>query len=102
MQVLHECDIRNCVNPSHLWLGTEIENALDMKEKGRHPRGETHGNAKLTYKKVRKIRKLYASGKYRQWQIGKMFGIIQAHVSSIVHKKSWVIDSKACKEAYRM
>lgn len=34
-QVCHTCDVRNCINPEHLWLGTNLENSLDMVAKGR-------------------------------------------------------------------
>lgn len=34
--VCHHCDVRNCVNPSHLFLGTKKDNAHDMVVKGRH------------------------------------------------------------------
>jgi hypothetical protein len=34
--VCHTCDVRNCVNPSHLWTGPARENLLDMCRKGRH------------------------------------------------------------------
>lgn len=35
LQVLHKCDIRNCINPEHLFLGTNIDNVNDRKSKGR-------------------------------------------------------------------
>ena len=34
--VLHSCDNRKCINPSHLWSGSHLENQVDKKNKGRH------------------------------------------------------------------
>ena len=50
LQVLHTCDVRCCVNPYHLWLGTAGDNYRDMHAKNRHyhVNGENHGFAKLT------------------------------------------------------
>ena len=40
MDVCHECDVRHCCNPDHLWLGTRKQNLQDMANKGRGPCGE--------------------------------------------------------------
>jgi len=35
LHVLHKCDIRSCVNPEHLFIGTNIDNINDCIKKGR-------------------------------------------------------------------
>ena len=61
MQVLHKCDVRCCVNPAHLFLGTQYDNMRDMDRKERRvkkgPCGESAPSAKLTAEQVIAIRK---------------------------------------------
>jgi hypothetical protein len=87
--VCHKCDVRTCINPDHLFLGTHSDNNWDCADKGRKPRGESHHMTKLTESDVKKIRAIYKSGKHSQRQIGKMFGMHQANISLIVLRKRW-------------
>lgn len=45
--VLHKCDVPECVNPDHLFTGTNAENVADMVSKGRQQKGPSHWKAKL-------------------------------------------------------
>lgn len=60
LHVLHRCDVRNCINPDHLFLGTQADNAKDMDSKGRRVTtrqvGESNPFSKLTEAQVREIR----------------------------------------------
>lgn len=88
--VLHHCDQPSCVNPSHLFLGTQADNMADMfaKGRGRSLRGENHGRAKLTENSVFEIRKRYSDGE-SQKSIAVAFGVSRPNISYIVTKKRW-------------
>lgn len=82
--VLHKCDVRACVNPEHLFLGTRIDNQKDMAAKGRAARGERNGACKLSDAKVPLLRFNYALGGVSQRTLAYQFGVSQSLVSQIV------------------
>lgn len=56
LMICHYCDHPACVNPHHLWLGTNADNMQDMAKKGRASQGEDHPKNKLTVEDVIFIR----------------------------------------------
>lgn len=98
--VCHRCDNRLCVNPLHLFLGTNAENMADMKAKGRavspiknNPtlaaRGIRAGQAKLNDRQIVRIRKMAARGVVSQRRIGVLFGVDHKTIGAIVHRRTW-------------
>ena len=85
--VLHRCDTRCCVNPSHLFLGTRAENSADMVAKGRSPRGAANHFAKLTDKLVADI--ISAAGGASLRELGRRFGVHQSTVGRILSRQTW-------------
>lgn len=107
--VCHTCDNPRCVRPDHLFLGTHPDNMGDMARKGRAargesngasrhpermPKGERHGNSKLTEDDVRYIRRTYTPVGPGQRNpslryLADMFGLSVVHVRHIAIGKSW-------------
>lgn len=87
--VLHSCNNRLCINPSHLRLGTHQENMHDMLLANRQAKGEDNGNAKLTIEDVRGIKKLLAGGKHTHKQIAEIFKSKRPTITDISQKKTW-------------
>lgn len=80
--VRHKCDVRNCIEPTHLELGTYAENTADMIERGRHGRPA----AKITQEDADDIR-LYVSAGHTYQQAADRWGITRAYVGHIVRGK---------------
>ena len=87
--VCHTCDNPSCVNPEHLWLGTQTQNILDMNIKKRHGNttlaGEQIGTSKLTTKEILTIRESNLS----QNQLAKKYSVTQSLISMIQNKRIW-------------
>ncbi len=67
--VLHKCDMPLCINPDHLFLGTNYDNIQDALKKGRNAKGEKHGRRKISLETANEIKKskeplLVAAAKY--------------------------------------
>ena len=91
--VLHRCDNPACVNPAHLFQGTQTDNMQDMLAKGRgyKPCGEDHATSKLKAVQVLEIlastgdqratAKKYGVSKGLVWAIKK--GAVWSHVTGL-------------------
>lgn len=105
MYVCHSCDNKSCTNPDHLWIGTPADNMNDKVAKGRQskgaahaetfrnspvylenrPRGEKHGQSKVTDQQRAEIITRRQSGEVQR-TIAEDYGITQSAVSYIWRK----------------
>lgn len=86
--ILHRCDNPSCVNPDHLYSGTDADNVADMVVRGRArgaPRGILHPSAKLTPEQVAEIR----TRRLRQGQAARLYGVNPSHVWAIRAGHKW-------------
>jgi hypothetical protein len=92
LNVCHICDNRKCVNPSHLFLGTYLDNNLDKIRKGRTNRRERTSDmkyrTKLTESDIVQIRSLAEDG-MPQREIAKRFGVSHPSIGYIVRREQW-------------
>lgn len=87
--VLHACDVRNCVNPAHLSLGTHVDNVADKVARDRQLKGEEIWLSKLVVADVIEIRSLYATKELTQRQLADVYGVTQSNIHCIVKRKTW-------------
>jgi hypothetical protein len=100
--VLHTCDNPACVNPFHLFLGTNQDNVDDMMKKGRHKsagsktplskckykHGIEHHQAKLNPDLVRQLRNDRAAGMSYS-KLAKKYHLALGSTYRIVNRKVW-------------
>jgi hypothetical protein len=97
MNVCHVCDNPRCVNPDHLFVGTQSDNLKDCVAKGRWKspmpvhknRGMHNGNAKLTEQDIPKIKLERSEGKLLR-EIANDFGVSRTVIGDIMRGKGWV------------
>jgi len=102
--VCHHCDVRNCVNPEHLFIGTHKDNTQDAARKGRMSHGDAHwtrrnpsavlrgsrvGLAKLTEDQVCEIRRACTGRRGEQTEFARRFGVQPAVIGKILRREIW-------------
>jgi len=87
---LHHCDNPSCVNPAHLFLGTDKDNAEDRarKNRGHRPTGEQNVKAKLTEAQVLAIRTLGAA-RMNQRLLAEHFRVGLTTIEEILARRTW-------------
>lgn len=92
--VLHRCDNPKCVNPTHLFLGTNTDNNADCRNKGRNSwgtpdtRGQANGQCRLSEWKVCGIAARWLMG-LEPKEIAKEYNVSVTHAFNITHGKRW-------------
>jgi hypothetical protein len=86
--VMHTCDVRCCVNPDHLRLGTHKDNAADRNQKKRQAVGEKIWTAKLTDVQVIAIREAFSIGHSIE-NIAAYFKMKVSYMRIIAKGKRW-------------
>ena len=90
MYVLHKCDVRLCVNPGHLFLGTHQDNMRDATIKGRMSRGEKCGTGKLSNNQALEIKRRLKTGEYNTLAaLGVEYGVSGASIEDIKAERTW-------------
>lgn len=89
--VCHRCDNKGCVNPDHLFLGTNDDNVADKVSKGRQhrPKGTLHGLAKLKEEDIPVIFSLSNSGR-KISELAEMFNVSRTLIYKVLKKEAWV------------
>lgn len=84
----HSCDNPPCVNPNHLWAGTDMDNIRDSIAKGRNQHGGRHWSAKLTPETVVEARRLHALGGTTAG-LARSYGVTPRAMRVMLLGKTW-------------
>jgi len=86
--VCHRCDNRKCVNPDHLFLGTQQDNLQDCSSKGRTMTGSRNANSKYRREDIQAVKELIREGKSGV-EIHSITGVSRTHISRIKRGYTW-------------
>lgn len=86
--VCHKCDVKTCINPDHLFLGTNGDNVRDAASKNRLRVGDRHPQAKLTGQEVQDIRALLKDG-HKGIDISRVYGVSDQCIYDIKNNRHW-------------
>lgn len=89
LDVLHTCDNPPCVNPAHLFLGTQEDNVADMVQKERQLRGKKVHTVKLTEDQVQQIRIIHFREKLSYRELSRQFGVSDEQIRCICLRVYW-------------
>lgn len=90
-KICHHCDNPPCVNPHHLFNGTQADNMRDCSIKGRvvSARGEDTWCSVLSELEVSQIRRIYAIGDISYKRLARMFGVHKSTIGAIISRRKW-------------
>jgi hypothetical protein len=83
--VLHKCDTPACVNPDHLFLGTNTDNRKDSVSKSRHVYGERCRKSNLTAEQIIEIR----TSPLSSYQLAKIYSVSSRNIRKIRRGEIW-------------
>lgn len=92
LHVCHACDVRACINPDHLWLGTRSDNMRDMLAKGRRTPPTVSGsyspNLKFTSADIRQMHLAKRSGA-TAIAIAERWNTTAAYIRFVLRGAAW-------------
>jgi hypothetical protein len=85
--ICHSCDTPTCINPEHLFLGTQLDNIKDMLDKNRNrgAKGERNGHAKLNKEQIIEIRNSTLSSQ----ELQKVYNVGESTIFDVKHRRTW-------------
>jgi predicted XRE-type DNA-binding protein len=89
LNVCHSCDNPACVEPAHLFEGSQKDNIADAVNKDRMSHAVRRNHKTIDWSEVHQIRQLYAAGGVTQAQLASSFGVSQPQISRIVRERRW-------------